>query len=184
MPPRGPQPWRRDPHQTASGKPGAVHSASGSGSRGRSAGRRLSPGCARPATAACPRSSGNSPWPWPPTTWSGSRSCSIPRRNARRLPEDARPAEKHAPAAPKINRANMPGSAPGMNHEQSGGLSSSPLKRAELPRPQRLMEKKFICNRRRYLAASKKGREPAASTEKFSGGSANDASSRYFPLNA
>jgi transposase len=43
-------------------------SASESGSRRRSAGPRLSPGCARPGTAAYPRSIGSSPSPWPPTT--------------------------------------------------------------------------------------------------------------------
>ncbi len=49
-------------------------SASASGSRRHSAGSKRLPACARPSCAACPRWTGASPLPRPPTIWCGHRS--------------------------------------------------------------------------------------------------------------
>jgi transposase len=57
--------------------------ASASASRRRSAGPRRWPGCARRDIADCPRSTGSSPSPWPPTTSSACQNCSELRHDTR-----------------------------------------------------------------------------------------------------
>ena len=63
-------------------------SVSANGSKRFSAGPRRWPACARCAIAGCPRSIGNSPSPWPPTTSSACPNCSLnPRHDPASAPE-------------------------------------------------------------------------------------------------
>jgi transposase len=72
--------------------------------------RRL-PGCARRAIAGCPRSTGSSPSPWPPTTWSACRSCWWPQRDSR-TPSAAYRRNRKRPAVAGHRVANAPESQP------------------------------------------------------------------------
>ncbi len=54
---------------------------SANGLKRRSAGQRPWRAFVRRATAACPKSTGNSPSSWPHTTWFGCRNCWMPKRD-------------------------------------------------------------------------------------------------------
>jgi len=63
---------------------------SANGLKRRSAGQRPWRAFVRRATAACPKSTGNSPSPWPHTTWFVCRNCWIPRRDTLTLSKTQR----------------------------------------------------------------------------------------------